>query len=70
MGLLESSPKHEGKMRHAGAIPVKSGRTVSGCSTIPQSASTHQHHRKKAMPQKVRPSRSLFRHAVLSLSAW
>eukprot|EP00965_Chrysotila_dentata_P141352 4671764-Pleurochrysis_carterae.AAC.1 len=57
-------------MRHVGAIPVKSGMTVSGYSTITQSAFTHQHHRKKGMPQKVRPSRSLFRRAVLSLSAW
>eukprot|EP00965_Chrysotila_dentata_P082046 2707679-Pleurochrysis_carterae.AAC.1 len=57
-------------MRHAGAIPVKSRMTVSGCSTTTQSASTYQHHRKKAMPQKVRPSKSLFRRAVLSLSGW
>eukprot|EP00965_Chrysotila_dentata_P090420 2983243-Pleurochrysis_carterae.AAC.1 len=57
-------------MRHVGVIPVKSGMTVSGCLTITQSAFTHQHYRKKAMPQKVRPSRSLFRRAVLSLSVW
>eukprot|EP00965_Chrysotila_dentata_P108242 3575254-Pleurochrysis_carterae.AAC.1 len=57
-------------MRAAAASPVKAGMSVSGCSTTTQSALTHQHRRKNAIPQNVRPSLRLLCECVLSLAVW
>eukprot|EP00965_Chrysotila_dentata_P176955 5844396-Pleurochrysis_carterae.AAC.1 len=56
-GLVESSPKKDGRTLAVGDRPVNVWINVSGCSTTTQSASAHQQRRKKAIPQNMRPSR-------------
>eukprot|EP00965_Chrysotila_dentata_P186559 6159779-Pleurochrysis_carterae.AAC.1 len=70
IGLLEASPKSAGRKRAAGAMPVRLGMAVSGCSTTTQSASAQRHRRNSATPQKVRPSRRFWCVCVLSLRVW